>query len=81
MLAKVITLIAVMTYSIVFGAVRYVVFIYLLYRYSVIYMTLFYFMIGPMFDFLYLVMIYAIFVNRMIKIYDSRDGKEEWAWS
>ncbi len=79
--AKLLTLLAVMLYSIVFGAVRYVVFIYLLYEYSVIYMALFYFMVGPMFDFLYLVMIYAFFVNRMIRIYDSRDGKEEWKWS
>lgn len=45
-----------------------------------IYMALFYFMIGPMFDFLYLVMIYAVFVNRMIGVYDSRKGKEAWKW-
>ncbi len=64
-----------------FGTVRYVIFIWLLYRFSVIYMAFFYFMIGPMFDFLYLVMIYAVFVNRMIGVYDSRKGKEVWKWS
>ncbi len=41
----------------------------------------FYFIIGPMFDFLYLVMIYAVFVDRMIGVYDSRKGKEVWKWS
>lgn len=40
-----------------------------------IYMAFFYFIIGPMFDFLYLVMIYAVFVNRMIGVYDPRKGK------
>lgn len=78
---KFLTLLAVMLYSIVFGIVRYVIFIWLLYRFSVIYMAFFYFMIGPMFDFLYLVMIYAVFVNRMIGVYDSRKGKEVWKWS
>lgn len=78
---KLATLFFVMLYSIVFGTVRYMVFIYLLYKYSVLYMALFYFMIGPLFDFLYLVMIYGMFVNRMIKIYDSRKGKEVWKWS
>lgn len=69
---KLLTLLAVMLYSIVFGTVRYVIFIWLLYRFSVIYMAFFYFIIGPMFDFLYLVMIYAVFVDRMIGVYDSR---------
>ena len=78
---KLLTLLAIMLYSIVFGTVRYAIFIWLLYRFSVIYMAFFYFMIGPMFDFLYLVMIYAVFVNRMIGIYDSRKGKEVWKWS
>lgn len=78
---KLLTLLAIMLYSIVFGTVRYVIFIWLLYRFSVIYMAFFYFMIDPMFDFLYLVMIYAVFVNRMIGVYDSRKGEEVWKWS
>lgn len=77
---KLLTVLAVMLYSIVFGTVRYMVFLYFLHRFSMIYMALFYFMIGPMFDFLYLVMIYAVFVNRMIGVYDSRKGKEAWKW-
>ncbi|MDO5336025.1 MAG: hypothetical protein Q4E89_00995 [Eubacteriales bacterium] len=72
---------AVMAYSILFGVLRYMVFMYFMYRYSIIYMALCYFTFGPMFDFLYLVMIYAIFVNRMIKIYDSGKGREAWRWS
>ena len=81
LVCKLATLCAVMVYSIVFGAVRYVVFLYLLHRFSMIYMALFYFMLGPMFDFLYLVMLYAVFVNRMIRIYDARKGRGDWEWS
>ena len=44
-------------------------------------MTLFYFTLGPLFDFVYLVMIYAFFVNRMIRVYESQSGKEAWKWS
>ncbi len=78
---KLLTVAAVLSYSILFGIVRYIVFIFLLYRYSAIYMALFYFTMGPMFDFLYMVMIYAVFINRMIKLYDSRKGKGAWEWS
>lgn len=71
----------VMIYSIVFGLVRFVVFMFLLYRYSILYMTLLYFTLGPLFDFIYLVMVYGFFVNRMIRIYESQKGKEAWRWS
>lgn len=78
---KLLTLIAVMVYSVVFGAVRYVACMYLLYKYSIIYMALCYFVLGAMFDFTYLVMIYGFFVNRMVRLYDSRKGKGAWKWS
>ncbi|MGM9566572.1 MAG: hypothetical protein ACI3W6_00100 [Clostridia bacterium] len=80
-LYKFLTVLAVMAYSIIFGTVRYIVFMYLLYQYSVLYMALFYFTLGPMFDFMYLVMVYAFFVNRMIRLYDSQKGKGAWKWS
>ena len=81
LLDKFLTVLAVMAYSILFGTVRYIVFMYLLYQYSVLYMALFYFTLGPMFDFMYLVMVYAFFVNRMIRLYDSHNGKGVWKWS
>ena len=60
---------------------RYTLFLYLLSRYSMLYMTVMYFTFGPMFDFLYLVMLYGLFINRMVNLYDSAKGKEEWEWS
>ena len=35
---------------------------------------------GPLFDFLYLVAIYSLLVNKMVKIYDSGEGREDWKW-
>ena len=78
---KFLAVLCVMVYSIVFGTVRYIVFLYLQYQYSVLYMALFYFTLGPLFDFVYLVMIYAFFVNRMVRLYESPAGKEAWKWS
>ena len=75
------TIAGVMAYSWVFGLVRYTLFLYLLSRYSMLYMTVMYFTFGPMFDFLYLVMLYGLFINRMVNLYDSAKGKEEWEWS
>lgn len=72
---------AVLAYSWIFGLVRYTLFLYLLSRYSMLYMTVMYFTFGPMFDFLYLVMLYGLFINRMVNLYDSAKGKEEWEWS
>lgn len=77
---KIIAFLSIMAYSFVFGTVRYILFLYLLQRFSILYMAIMYFVFGPLFDFLYLVAIYAIFVNKMTKIYDEGTGREEWEW-
>ncbi len=71
----------IMTYSLVFGVARYIVFMFLLYRFSVIYMAIMFFVIGPMVDFAYFVMIYASFMNKMTTEYDKGDKRGEWGWS
>ena len=43
-------------------------------------MALMFFVFGPLFDFLYLVAIYSLLVNKMVKIYDSGEGREDWKW-
>ena len=43
-------------------------------------MPVMFFALGPLFDFLYFVAIYAISVNGMIRIYDSK-RKGEWLWA
>ena len=78
---KLLTFMGIMLYSMIFGAVRYIVFLFLLPEFSVLYMALLFFVIGPMFDFSYFVAIYAIFINKIIKEYDFGKRKGEWKWS
>ncbi len=78
---KLTAFVGILMYSFVFGIIRYILFLYLLLQYSMLYMALMFFVFGPLFDFVYLVGIYALFVNRMMKYYDSGSGREEWEWS
>lgn len=77
------TLIFVMTmvYSLIFGVVRYILFLFLLEKYSLLYMALMYFVFGPVMDFLYLVFIYSLLINKMVSLYHSSKGRESWRWS
>ncbi len=77
---KILTFFAVIIYSIIFGAVRYIVFMFVLADVSILYMADMYFIVGPIFDFLYLVAIYSIYSNKMEKILDSPKGEDEWSW-
>lgn len=77
---RVLTVLSVICYSILFGLVRYVLFMYILYNFSILYMPLMFFALGPFFDFLYFVAIYSISINRMIHIYNSKQ-KGKWIWA
>ena len=77
---RIMTFAGTMVYSLIYGVVRYIVFLYVLMRFSILYMALMFFVLGPLFDFLYLVSFYSIFINRMVKLYDSREGRGEWRW-
>lgn len=79
--AKILAFFAIMGYSFVFGAVRYVFFLYIIEKFSILYMAIMFFVLGPFFDFLYMVAIYGIFIDHMVKFYDSEKGREEWKWS
>lgn len=80
-LYRLITFAAIMSYSVVFGTIRYVIYLYILYRFSTLYMALLFFVVGPMYDFAYLVAIYAMYVNRNIKDYAYGRNRGVWKWS
>lgn len=80
-LSRVVTFASTLLYSFIYGAIRYVLFLFIIEEFSIIYMAPLYFALGPFFDFLYLVLIYGIYINKMIKTYDSEDGRGEWLWS
>ena len=75
------TFVVIMSYSIAFGIVRYVLYLFILYRFSSLYMGLLFFVVGPMYDFAYLVAFYAIYVNSNIKDYAYGRNRGVWKWS
>ena len=76
---RVLIMFVVLIYSFVFGTVRYGLFLWVLQQYSVLYMPIMFFVLGPFFDFLYFVMIYTISANFMIKRNDNK-FRNDWAW-
>ena len=78
--SKYIFLLAIISYSFVFGCLRYVIFLLLLLKASSLYMTVIFFTFGPFFDFLYLVCIYSIYMNRLTLKFDDKKRGIEWHW-
>lgn len=81
LLYRLLAFFSVLVYSFLFGFIRYILFLYIIEEFSIIYMALMFFALGPFFDFLYLVGIYGFFMNKIIDFYESPKGKEEWEWS
>lgn len=70
----------IIAYSFVFGCVRYLVFLFILAKASTLYMTSLFFSLGPMFDFIYFVFIYSIFINTRIEHFNYGEGLADWQW-
>lgn len=75
---KFLVLAAIMGYSVVFGIVRYAVFLWLLDRFSVLYMAVMFFALGPFADFVYVVSIYSLHLNRLAV--ELKRTPETWQW-
>ncbi len=52
-------------YSILFGIVRYIVFLFVIAKFSYIFMPVLYFSFGPLVDFVYIVGIYSLYVSKV----------------
>jgi hypothetical protein len=57
--SKWLIMVVTILYSIVFGIVRYVVFLFVIVKFSYIFMPVLYFCFGPLVDFVYIVGIYS----------------------
>ena len=79
-LSRVLTVLGVMAYSVAFGFVRYALFLWILHQFSTLYIGIMFFALGPLFDFLYFVMIYSLSTNRQIREYEST-LRAEWEWA
>ncbi|MBU0742264.1 hypothetical protein KKG45_02725 [bacterium] len=76
---KFLVILLTVCYAAVFGAVRYAAFLYLLNAITVLHMAAMFFALGPLIDFVYLVAIYAIYVN--IVALRLGNKPEIWRWS
>lgn len=65
-------------YFLIFSVVRYVIFLYILSKVSILYMASLFFTFGPFIDFLYIVAIYGLVVNK-ISCSLNRE-KAVWKW-
>jgi hypothetical protein len=62
-----------LVYDMVFSAVRYALFIWLLVRLGAVVMATLYLFLGPLLDVIYLVGIFAVFVLRLTRRIGERD--------
>lgn len=66
-------------YSIVFGFLRYILFLFIVSRFSIIYIPILFFAFGPLIDFVYLVGIYSYYNSRVAQ--NLRMNRMVWKWS
>jgi hypothetical protein len=65
-------------YSILLGAVRYAFFMSVLYKYSLFFMPMMVFALGPLLDFIYVVAFYSVYMSNVSVKLRERDGV--WRW-
>lgn len=69
----------ILLYSILFGCLRYIVFFYILTRYSYVFMPVLFFAVGPLMDFIYIIGLYSFFISRIsLKM---KGNLSQWQWS
>ena len=73
-------LVGIMLYSFIYGVLRYVTYLYIVSQFSTIYMAILFFVFGPLFDFLYIIYFYGLYVNRIIIFNDSKKREDVWQW-
>lgn len=78
-LPKFLVISATLLYSIIFGVVRYGVFLYTIAKFSLLFMPVLFFNFGPLMDFFYIVSGYSLYVSILSKK-TGRDIKV-WNWS
>lgn len=77
-LTRFVTLAVTYVYSLIFGTVRYIVFLYILAKASLLYMAILYFLFGPLIDFTYIVGIYSVHITRLAN--KQKGDCKLWKW-
>jgi hypothetical protein len=65
-------------YFLVFSVIRYVIFLYILSKVSILYMASLFFTFGPFIDFLYIVAIYSLVVNKVGNGLERAEAVWKW---
>lgn len=65
LVSKIFVMVGTYIYSVIFGLIRYCVFLFILAKISMLYMALLFFILGPLIDFIYIVGIYSLYTNRL----------------
>jgi hypothetical protein len=79
LITKVLLILATLSYSVGFSTLRYIIFLFIINKFSVIYMALLFFAFGPLIDFIYIVGIYSVY-NRRLAI-QLKGSESVWKWS
>jgi len=77
-LPKLILIMFALMYSVIFGTLRYIIFLFVISKLSVIYMALLFFAFGPLIDFVYIVGIYCFYTSRLAK--KLKGSENVWKW-
>ncbi|HMK55300.1 MAG TPA: hypothetical protein VK448_01530 [Dissulfurispiraceae bacterium] len=77
--SKVVAMLTSFIYSLIFGTVRYAVFLFIIGKISLLYMAVLFFALGPLVDFVYIVGIYCVYAARLAK--NIKGNYTLWKWS
>lgn len=77
-ITKALVVIFTLAYSIIFGCVRYVIFLYVLKEFSYLFMAMLFFVFGPLMDSVYIVGIYSFYVSTLAK--KVKGDLKVWKW-
>jgi hypothetical protein len=77
--SKIVTMVVTFLYSLAFGTIRYVVFLFIIGKISILYMAILFFVFGPLVDFVYIVGIYSVYATRVAR--KIKGNFTLWKWS
>ena len=75
---KLFIIILTLVYSFIFATVRYAIFLYVLSKFSFIYMAILFFAFGPLVDFIYIVGIYSVYTTYLAQ--KLKEDEVVWKW-
>jgi hypothetical protein len=79
-LPKLLLIVFALIYSIIFGTLRYIIFLFVISKFSAIYMALLFFAFGPLIDFVYIVGIYCFYTSKLAKNLKGSDSVWKWLY-